>query len=105
MSDALPFLKGAERVVVVGVGADATDRSVSITDVVGWLSRHGINADRIISHAVGGCAATLASIASDHDIDLIAPGAYGHNRLREWAFGGVTRDLLLRANCCALLSH
>ena len=26
--------------------------------------------------------------------DLIVSGAYGHSRLREWAFGGVTRSLL-----------
>ncbi|TIP56442.1 MAG: universal stress protein, partial [Mesorhizobium sp.] len=26
--------------------------------------------------------------------ELIVSGAYGHSRLREWVFGGVTRSLL-----------
>ena len=47
----------------------------------------------------------VAVVAAEEDAELIVAGAYGHNRLREWAFGGVTRDLLLRANRCALLSH
>jgi nucleotide-binding universal stress UspA family protein len=29
----------------------------------------------------------------------------GHSRLREWVLGGVTRDLLLRADRCSLVSH
>ncbi|RZM09135.1 MAG: universal stress protein, partial [Sphingomonas sp.] len=37
--------------------------------------------------------------------DLVVAGAYGHSRIREWAFGGVTRDLLLRDRRCTLLSH
>jgi nucleotide-binding universal stress UspA family protein len=37
--------------------------------------------------------------------DLIVAGAFGHSRLLEWAFGGVTRDLLLRSDRCVLSSH
>lgn len=32
-------------------------------------------------------------------------GASGHNRLREWVPGGVTRDLLLSPGRCTLVSH
>ncbi len=32
-------------------------------------------------------------------------GAYGHSRLREWTFGGVTRDLIRRSPVCCLMSH
>jgi nucleotide-binding universal stress UspA family protein len=48
---------------------------------------------------------TLAGIANDVEADLVVAGAYGHSRIREWAFGGVTRDLLLRDRRCTLLSH
>ena len=37
-------------------------------------------------------------------LDAIA-GAYRHSRLREWAFGGVTRHLLQQGPTCALLMH
>ena len=29
--------------------------------------------------------------------DLVVAGAYGHARLREWVFGGVTRNLTITA--------
>ncbi len=32
-------------------------------------------------------------------------GAYGHSRLREWAFGGATRDVLQSAAICCLMAH
>ena len=32
-------------------------------------------------------------------------GAYGHSRLGEWIFGGVTRDLLTKSPVCCLFSH
>ena len=37
--------------------------------------------------------------------DLIVTGGYGHSRMREWIFGGVTRDLLARMPVCCLLAH
>jgi len=38
-------------------------------------------------------------------IDLIVASAYGHSRLREWVRGGVTLNLLLYGDRCALVSH
>ena len=32
-------------------------------------------------------------------------GAYGHSRLREWLFGGVTRDVLQNVPVCCLMSN
>ena len=37
--------------------------------------------------------------------DLIVAGGYGHTRLGEWVFGGVTRDLLRTPTGFVLLSH
>jgi nucleotide-binding universal stress UspA family protein len=37
--------------------------------------------------------------------DRLVAGAYGHRRLREWMFGGVTRDLLATSPFCRLMSH
>ncbi|WP_238542197.1 universal stress protein [Sphingomonas sp. PAMC 26621] len=104
-SDALPFLARADRVILAGVGSDLDAARAQITDVVAWLHRHGIDADIIVTHAPSGNAQALARIAEDHVVDLIVAGAYGHNRLAEWAFGGVTRALLLEGNHCALLAH
>ncbi|MGY3488758.1 nucleotide-binding universal stress UspA family protein [Bradyrhizobium sp. USDA 4011] len=38
--------------------------------------------------------ALLVGLAEDEGADLLVTGAYGHSRLNEWVFGGMTRDLL-----------
>ena len=37
--------------------------------------------------------------------DLIVAGGYGHTRLGEWIFGGVTHELLTSSPVCCMLSH
>jgi nucleotide-binding universal stress UspA family protein len=39
------------------------------------------------------------------EADLVVAGAYGHARLREWVFGGVTRNLITRSQRCSFLTH
>jgi nucleotide-binding universal stress UspA family protein len=39
------------------------------------------------------------------DADLIASGADGYIRLREWVFGGVTRDLLDHSPVACFMAH
>jgi nucleotide-binding universal stress UspA family protein len=48
---------------------------------------------------------SLLRFIEDENIGLIVTGAYGHSRLGEWAFGGVTRDLLAQSPICCLFSH
>ena len=43
--------------------------------------------------------------AREQQADLIVMGAYGHSRLREWAFGGATRDILQASSLCCLMAH
>lgn len=107
VTDALPFLKAASRVLVVEI-ADA-DRFAkareSLADVVAWLKRHGVEAESMAAPETGDHALQLAAIATNEATDLIVAGAYGHSRLQEWALGGVTYDLLLRSRIPTVLSH
>ena len=107
IAGALPLLKLAKDVSVVEIAAeeDMAMARKHLDDVVGWLKRHGIAAKAIASLSTGNDAARLDGLAQEYDADVIVGGAYGHNRMREWALGGVTRDLLLRADRCCLLSH
>ena len=105
--DALPFLKQAAHVAVVEIADEkqlVTART-HLEDVVCWLKKHGIVAEAIAAPSSGDDAAHLNAIAREQGADLIVAGAYGHSRLREWVLGGMTRELLLRADRCALLSH
>ncbi len=107
IADALPLLRRATHVLVAEMAAegDLPDARARVADVAAWLGLHGVTAQpqamllgKSVSHA-------LEDLANDHGSDLLVAGAYGHSRLREWALGGVTRDLLLPAHRCALLSH
>jgi nucleotide-binding universal stress UspA family protein len=105
--DAIPLLKKAKHVVVVEL-VDEVDISKSIlrlTDVETWLQRHGITAEIIASPLTGDATTLLKSFVSEQKADLLVAGAYGHSRLQEWIMGGITRDLLICADCCTFLSH
>jgi nucleotide-binding universal stress UspA family protein len=105
--DALPLLKAAGRVTVVAIAVkdDLAAARTRLADVAGWLKRHGIDATPLASVSTGDDAAGLNAIMQEQGADLLVAGAYGHSRVREWVLGGVTRDLLLRADRCALVSH
>jgi nucleotide-binding universal stress UspA family protein len=105
--DALPLLKAAAHVAVIeiAVEADLAAARTHLDDVAAWLDRHGIAAETQALGSIGDDAARLKAVARDRCADLIVAGAYGHSRLREWALGGVTHDLLLRGDRCSLLSH
>lgn len=105
LSDSLPLLAKAKEVVVatmeVASGMDVRD---SLADVAVFLEQHGIMArtEVIAGTADGGALVTFAR--SVH-ADLIVSGAYGHSRLREWAFGGITRSLIGENSISRLFSN
>jgi nucleotide-binding universal stress UspA family protein len=106
--DALPLLKKAVNVVVAEIAAEEDLAAVRthLEEVVGWLKRHGVVAEVLALPSTGDDATGLNAIAEEQGADIIVAGAYGHGRLREWAFGGVTSDLLLRPqDRCSLVSH
>lgn len=105
--DALPLLKKAARVTVHEVARDdeLDSARAHVEDVKTWLSRHGIAAVASVSACASDDAAHLDAVAAEAGADVVVAGIYGHNRMREWVFGGVTRDLLLREHRCALVSH
>jgi nucleotide-binding universal stress UspA family protein len=104
--DALPLLKAAHDVSVVEIASkEATPLAHDhIKDVTTWLERHGVKAAPLVVPATGDDAHDLEAFLEKQGADLVVAGAYGHSRLREWAFGGVT-DGILRNGRCALLSH
>lgn len=103
---ALPMLAVAGRVTVVELAPeDERERAnTAVRDVVAWLARHDIKAEAVVE-PLSDDASQLDWFMADRGADLIVAGAYGHSRVREWALGGVTRNLLLRGSRCALVSH
>lgn len=102
--DALPFLTRADEVHVAVVGPGADDEGAE--DVTAYLSGHGVTVTTHLLHRPEiGAADEILGFARREDADLVVMGAYGHSRLREWVFGGATRDVLTTTPVCCLMSH
>jgi nucleotide-binding universal stress UspA family protein len=107
VSDALPLLLRADKVTIVEI-VDETQLTASrmrLEDVCIWLSRHGVVADSRVVLLSKDETEKLAEVADELRAGVIVGGAFGHSRAREWALGGVTRDLLLRGKRCSVVSH
>jgi nucleotide-binding universal stress UspA family protein len=106
--DALPFLQQAKEVLLVEIGEDETESKArkNLADVANYLVRHRvIVAAQVWRRARGPVAGELLHLVREEDADLIVAGGYGHSRLGEWIFGGVTHELLGSSPVCCLLSH
>jgi nucleotide-binding universal stress UspA family protein len=106
--DAIPFLKGAEVVIIVEVCEHGTEAQSQqhINDLTDYLRhRKVVVRERAYLHTEQPVANELLRFAKDQNADLIVAGGYGHSRLGEWMFGGVTRGLLRDTPICSLFSH
>ncbi|WP_064746914.1 universal stress protein [Lysobacter antibioticus] len=105
--DAMPLLLGTEAVdvVVVDTGNGRAAKE-SGAQIAAHLVRHGVHAELVLREARG---ATVASTLLDHvgqaHAQLLVAGGYGHSRLREWALGGVTRELSMSAAVPVFYGH
>ena len=96
--ESLGMLEGADEVRLVlvdpGEGADSHGSEPG-ADAAAYLARHGakVTVDRLPGqgHSV---AEILRRHAVDCAADLLVMGAYGHSRMRERVFGGVTESML-----------
>ena len=110
VNDAMPLLQRAEKVVVLSVNphrpSGGDHGEIPSANIALHLARHGVNAEAANTVADGISVSDIVlSHVSDRGIDLIVSGAWGHSRMREWAFGGVTESLLADTTVPALMSH
>lgn len=108
IASALPLLQRAHAVTLYAVCPEDADQPVAgeLADIVQFLARHEISARPVTARR---CETSLGGQILDEalarDCGLIVAGGYGHARLREWALGGVTRDLLADSPICLCLAH
>ena len=105
--DALPFLQRAKEVLLVGIGEGEAESNAkrTLSDAAGYLLRHRAAVHDVWRQARGPVAAELLRLVQDEGADLIVAGGYGHSRLGEWIFGGITHELLVSSPVCCMLSH
>ncbi|HWK66641.1 MAG TPA: universal stress protein [Rhizobiaceae bacterium] len=97
LRESMDMLDEAEvHVTLVDPIADDLDQGVEPgSDVAAYLVRRGIkvDVDRLPSSGRP-VAEVLSQHAMDMSAELMVMGAYGHSRLRERLFGGVTKSIL-----------
>ncbi|MBY0253979.1 universal stress protein [Methylobacterium sp. 092160098-2] len=103
VSAALPFIGRADKVFVTAASEARFEGAEEVSDL---LCRHGAHVTtNLLDAPAGEVADAILRFARREDADLIVMGGYGHSRLQEWLFGGVTRDILRSSSLCCLMSH
>jgi nucleotide-binding universal stress UspA family protein len=109
LHDLIAVITPHAKVDVVGVGRDeaATNAILAgMAEVVRHLRAHGFDATPHAVPANGlSDAEALQGFALRQGAELLAVGAFGHSRLREVVFGGVTRALIEHPRLPVLLSR
>jgi nucleotide-binding universal stress UspA family protein len=106
--DAMPLLERAKKVTVFAFSSRPSALRKSAQALVDHLAAHGVKAEHISDWTnTGDLTAVEALFASldTQDADLIVAGAFGHSRLYEGLFGGVTVDLMHQQSLPVLMSH
>jgi len=101
LRSAVPLIGAASDVRLVVV--KEKERGRSVDEAMRYLSRHGINAQLDLVDSVGSTEETIAAAVLRADAQLLVMGAFGHSRMRQYLFGGVTRYFLEEATGPALL--
>ena len=105
--DAMPLLQKARKVVVFCFSRGASDLRASAQALVAHLAHHDVVAMLSDWTNTGDTTAVEALFASldTQDSDMIVAGGFGHSRVFEGLFGGVSLDLINQPILPVLLSH
>lgn len=101
---ALPMLKMASDVHLVMVAEEGRDfPDISASE---YLSRHGVKSQlHQMSDDGSPIAEMLEKFAIEQNASSIVMGVYGHSRMRETLFGGVTKSMLDRCEVPLIVAH
>ena len=108
LRDALPLLHRASSVHLMCFERPSDLVHVprqQLHDLRDWLGRYGIEMQFHQEPVRVDIGDALLSRACDLGADLVVMGGYGHSRMAEFLFGGVTRRLLAQMTVPVLISH
>ncbi|TYC51525.1 universal stress protein [Rhodobacterales bacterium] len=104
---ALPVLEKAEKITVLVIEKKATKTDGQPgADVANYLARHNMDVTvEVITNPQTNVADAVLNHVSDNGNDLVVMGGYGHSRMREFLFGGATREILEAMTVPVLMAH
>ena len=98
-------MKNAEKVSILTVETELTDTGAA-ERLARYLAWHGVKA--VIETMAGadrGIGDLILERVKGINADLLVMGAYTHSRMRELILGGVTHDMLDKADFPVLMAH
>lgn len=101
---AAPLLAVASSVTLFQAGY-LSDEAISTRDAAVYLARHGIDIVVEASEDSKNPVAQITAAARRYEATYCVMGAFGHNRLKEAVFGGVTHEMLGTSGLPLLLGH
>lgn len=104
--DAMPLLEKAEAITILTIdGAHSVPADASAVHLVHYLARLGVDTRIAAKTETAAIQPGILSMAADEGLNLLVMGGYGHSRLKETVFGGVTREMLESMTVPTLMSH
>ena len=105
--DAMPLLEQAEAITIITINAGSSvPADASAAHLVRYLSPLGVPTEiDSLKTEKANIQSIILSLAADESLNLLVMGGYGHSRLKETVFGGVTRDMLESMTVPTLMSH
>jgi nucleotide-binding universal stress UspA family protein len=99
----LSLLGLSDSVTVLRIGNHRPEES---SDIAVYLDRHGlkVEVEQVPANEIP-VADVLLNTVADRGFDWVVMGAYGHSRVREYLFGGATRDILGEMTVPVLMAH
>lgn len=104
--DAMPLLEQAEAITIITINAGGVPADASAAHLVRYLSRLKVPTEiDSLKTEKANIQSSILSLAADESLNLLVMGGYGHSRLKETVFGGVTREMLGSMTVPTLMSH
>jgi nucleotide-binding universal stress UspA family protein len=108
LSESYDLIGEAEKTLVITIDAKAKAFGHGEhpgANIAAHLERRGMKTEVHNIDAGGKAANAILEEAAAFDADLIVMGGYATARIREYVFGGATRDMLEKANVPLLMAH
>ncbi len=106
LTAAFPLLRRAHKVILLNLVEGGSGIHDSLEHLAQRLKWHNLSVE---THSMTSTAHVttdgVARAAAELHADLLVVGAYGHRRLRETLFGGVTQSLLEQAPMPVFMMH
>ena len=106
LSAAYPLLRHAQKVILLNIVEGGSGIPESLDHLARGLKWHDMSVEtQSITTPTPVATDGVGRVAADLHADLLVVGGFGHRRLRENLFGGVTRSLLDHAAMPVLMMH